>query len=247
VTTGGTLAGDGSIASSVLNIGGTVDVGYYSNASRLLTVSGSYIQEPGATLRIELAGTNAGAAVNGYDRLAVGGSAAFGGTLRLELANVFNPPFYSSYKVLTSTGPNSRGGGEQFDAIQGVILPGGKALAVTYPADHSVTVTAALPGDANLDRTVNLLDFNVLASNFGFGIRNWSGGDFNGDSLVNLLDFNLLAGNFGLSAGADGVVDASDWSALAAAIPEPSAGLPLVLAVTCLRARRRRSSRSSVS
>jgi hypothetical protein len=47
-------------------------------------------------------------------------------------------------------------------------------------------------------------------------------GDFNYDGIVNLADFNRLAANFGLSAGPDGVVDPEDWSALAAAVPEPA-------------------------
>jgi hypothetical protein len=50
-----------------------------------------------------------------------------------------------------------------------------------------------------------------------------------------------LAGNFGLSAGADGVVDPSDWSALAAAVPEPSCRfLTGVPALAGMRPRRRR-------
>jgi hypothetical protein len=97
-------------------------------------------------------------------------------------------------------------------------------------------------GDADLNGSVNLLDFNRLAANFGTASGAvWSQGDFNYDGGVNLLDFNRLAGNFGLSAGADGVVDPSDWSALASAVPEPSllflTGVP---ALAGMRPRRRR-------
>jgi hypothetical protein len=58
-------------------------------------------------------------------------------------------------------------------------------------------VKFTLSGDANLDGSVNLIDFNKLAANFGQGGRLWFEGDFNYDGLVNLSDFNLLAGNFG--------------------------------------------------
>ena len=53
-------------------------------------------------------------------------------------------------------------------------------------------------GDANVDGTVSLADFNALAANFGSTAAVWRQGDFNYDRLVNLADFNLLAGNFGL-------------------------------------------------
>jgi hypothetical protein len=56
-----------------------------------------------------------------------------------------------------------------------------------------------LRADANNDGAVTLLDFNILASNFGQSGRNFTQGDFNYDSLVNLVDFNLLASRFGTS------------------------------------------------
>jgi hypothetical protein len=59
-------------------------------------------------------------------------------------------------------------------------------------------------GDANLDGTANLTDFNRLAANFGASNTLWGQGNFNYDGQTNLLDFNLLAGNFGLPAAAVG-------------------------------------------
>ena len=58
---------------------------------------------------------------------------------------------------------------------------------------------ARATGDATLDGTVNLSDFNKLASNFGQTGKVWTDGDFNYDGTINLSDFNLLAGNFGLT------------------------------------------------
>jgi hypothetical protein len=66
------------------------------------------------------------------------------------------------------------------------------------PADVNVNFFS-LAGDANHDRAVNLLDFNILASNFGQSGRDFSQGDFNYDGSVNLIDFNILAGRFGTS------------------------------------------------
>ena len=51
-------------------------------------------------------------------------------------------------------------------------------------------------GDADLNGTVNLIDFNRLAVNFNGTNKLWTDGDFNYDGQVNLLDFNKLAVNF---------------------------------------------------
>ena len=54
-----------------------------------------------------------------------------------------------------------------------------------------------LAGDFNHDGTVNLADFNILASNFGQSNRTFAQGDANYDGVVNLADFNILASRFG--------------------------------------------------
>jgi hypothetical protein len=51
-------------------------------------------------------------------------------------------------------------------------------------------------GDANHDRSVNALDFNAVASNFGASNRGFAGGDFNLDGVTNAADFTLLASRF---------------------------------------------------
>jgi hypothetical protein len=81
-------------------------------------------------------------------------------------------------------------------------------LFTVFPASfagQSIDNTAVLIrytryGDANLDQTVNLADFNRLASSFGQTNTRWSQGNSNFDLFTNLSDFNLLASNFGLSA-----------------------------------------------
>jgi hypothetical protein len=92
-------------------------------------------------------------------------------------------------------------------------------------------------GDATLDAVVNLNDFNRLAANFGSTNATWSGGDFNLDGFVNLNDFNLMAANFGLIASPGGPTP-EDWSALAAAVPEPGIILTVTWAAAVLGRRR---------
>jgi hypothetical protein len=80
-------------------------------------------------------------------------------------------------------------------------------LFATFPAtfmgqaidDTSILVRYTRYGDANLDGTVNLVDFNRLAGSFGATDAYWTEGDFNYDQTANLQDFNLLADNFGQS------------------------------------------------
>jgi hypothetical protein len=66
----------------------------------------------------------------------------------------------------------------------------------------AVLVRGTYLGDANLDGTVNSLDFGALASSFNLTGRVWSQGDFNFDGITNALDFNAIATNFGQTAAA---------------------------------------------
>jgi hypothetical protein len=79
------------------------------------------------------------------------------------------------------------------------------ALFAQFPAtfmgqsvdETSVLVRFTRYGDANLDGTVNLTDFNRLARSFGSSDAYWTQGEFNYDESVTLADFNLLVANFG--------------------------------------------------
>ncbi|MGD9127898.1 MAG: dockerin type I domain-containing protein, partial [Planctomycetia bacterium] len=57
-------------------------------------------------------------------------------------------------------------------------------------------ITAAIPGDANMDGAVNASDATILAGNWQAHPANWGMGDFNGDGNVNASDATILAGNW---------------------------------------------------
>lgn len=86
-----------------------------------------------------------------------------------------------------------------------------------------------IPGDFNFDGTVNLIDFNILKTNFGLRPADSSQGDANMDGTVNLLDFNILKTNFG--------------AMVPIGVPEPNsivlAGIALSALVGIVRCRRR--------
>jgi hypothetical protein len=122
------------------------------------------------------------------------------------------------------------------------------AVFTSFPAlfagqevdDTSLLIRYTRAGDANLDGTVSLEDFNRLSLNFGQSGKLWSDGDFNYDQNIDLFDFNLLAANFGLLSLTIGPTP-HDWAALAAAVPEPGAlGFGLAILLTLSGARRRR-------
>ena len=90
-------------------------------------------------------------------------------------------------------------------------------------------------GDADHNRTVNALDFNAMAGNFGASPRSFSQGDFNYDTIVNALDFNILAKAFGFNAIPSLPLSSS-------LVPEPALTAVNVLApLAVLRRRRQRS------
>jgi hypothetical protein len=92
----------------------------------------------------------------------------------------------------------------------------------------SIVARYTLYGDASLDKSVDTVDFNLLASNFGGSGKRWTHGDFNYDGLVDTIDFNVLASNFGQAVAAE--------SFSTTIVPEPrtiSVFLILVLQTLC--------------
>jgi hypothetical protein len=106
----------------------------------------------------------------------------------------------------------------------------GDTVASTLGMDNLRALT--LPGDANMDNTVNTADFTALAAQFNQNSTAWGDGDFNFDGKVNALDFNMLAANFGqsVSFGAP---------ALGSVVPEPTAISLVAFLSACSFARRR--------
>ena len=60
-----------------------------------------------------------------------------------------------------------------------------------------------LRGDANLDRLVNVADFNILAANYNGANTQFTQGNFNFDATVNAGDFDALATEYGMQTAGD--------------------------------------------
>jgi rhamnogalacturonan endolyase len=83
------------------------------------------------------------------------------------------------------------------------------SLGDQLSTDFTMPSFFVLSADANHDRTVNLLDLNALATNFGKSSVNFSGGDFDYSGSVGIADFNLLTANFGKTLATPGPVPLS--------------------------------------
>ena len=120
--------------------------------------------------------------------------------IRAELTSGYNGGAWDGVGIMSSSAGASTahavGFAEAFELFNE--LPG---TFEGQPIDDStVIVRYTRHGDANLDRVVNLDDFNRLAARFGQLGTTWVQGNFNYDNATNLDDFNLLAANFGQSA-----------------------------------------------
>jgi hypothetical protein len=64
------------------------------------------------------------------------------------------------------------------------------------PDNSAVLIRFTFYGDANLDRTVDISDLYLLASNWRQTSRRWDQGDFNFDSTTNAVDLGSLSRNW---------------------------------------------------
>ena len=103
--------------------------------------------------------------------------------------------------------------------------PGTPSLSFLATPDFST----AVPGDANLDGTVDFNDLLVLAQNYGktSGVS-FVQGDFNQDNVINFSDLLILAQHYQRVA-----------TAVASTVPEPGSAIALVGASLLLVRRRK--------
>ncbi|MDB5327573.1 MAG: hypothetical protein JWM57_3142 [Phycisphaerales bacterium] len=112
----------------------------------------------------------------------------------------------------------------------------------------AVTVMLTLPGDANLDGSVNFNDFLVLQNNFNAASTRFDQGNFNYDGVTDFNDFLVLQNNFGQSiTGISVPVTASEVAALSAfasanaPVPEPTSLAMIGVGIGLLGRRRRQT------
>jgi autotransporter-associated beta strand protein len=165
-------------------------------------------------------------------------------------ANVQSGKLVFDYSASTTPAPQVQ---SLLTTAYGSGFASGQIRSTTADASHGlgwrddttakqVTVMYTFYGDANLDGTVDTVDFNLLAASFSQSNQIWGQGDFNYDGAVDTVDFNLLAANFAKALpAASGSAPLA--STLAAAVPEPTGfALCTLTASAALAVRRRRRS-----
>jgi hypothetical protein len=84
---------------------------------------------------------------------------------------------------------------------------GGYALGwLDDTASQRVTIAYTLPGNANLDETVNISDLNKVLTNFDKTGMTWANGDFDYNGTVDISDLNKVLTNFDKSVGTPGAM-----------------------------------------
>ncbi|HEY3394101.1 MAG TPA: hypothetical protein VGK58_15415, partial [Lacipirellulaceae bacterium] len=184
----GTFTGTGTV-----NFEGDLSPG---SSPAAVSFAGDVVLGPDSTLQIELGGTAAGTQ---YDQINVAGELTLGGTLEISLINGFTPSAGQSFDILNW--------GSLSGAFSLVALPSLEGLAwdTSQLATGILSVAPGLPGDFNLDGSVDAADYvvwrktggtqdgyNTWRTNFGQTAANGSGANANAavpepGTLVQLL------------------------------------------------------------
>ena len=111
-----------------------------------------------------------------------------------------------------------------------------------------LALTRLLPGDANVDGTVNADDFALIDKGFAAHLAGWSNGDFNGDGVVDQNDYLIIDAAFLQHGGADPAALLAERESqfgtayvqeLLASVPEPASLAACGFALLPLLSRRR--------
>jgi hypothetical protein len=111
-------------------------------------------------------------------------------------------------------------------------------LPFHYTAPDLGAFEAGLPGDANYDGKVDIMDLLALAQHYNSTGANWTTGDFNFDGAVNGADLAMLAGNWQTNASLSLNAALSALGLPQSEVPEPGVVGVSLLAYCAVRRRR---------
>jgi hypothetical protein len=114
----------------------------------------------------------------------------------------------------------------------------------SYSAGYQVWVTDVtgiqVPGDCNLDGSINASDLAIMASHWDYTTTGgWAAGDFTGDGLVNGDDLSLSASNWGYGPASSSATFAQALALTTISVPEPTAMALLGIGAMALLRRRK--------
>jgi len=176
-------------------------------------------------------------------------------TRAADLANLKNQALTSNIQSSSANAANAAAG----KIIMSLVVSDNTVRLATFPSGstnfggtnnvdaHSILITAAFKGDANLDGVVDIQDLTDVANHWQQSVTDWSQGDFDNSNFVDIQDLTAVANNWQAGVGGGGAGGGQSFNdALAqisnfkpAAIPEPASLALLTFGATLLRRRRR--------
>ena len=202
----GELVNDGGILAPGPNISST-------------KINGDYTQQSGASLAIDLGGDQPG---DGYDHVAVGGSAFLGGDLQLTLVDDYLPNSFDVFRLVEAK--RVSGTFDNVDAGQRLMSTGGRGSFIVHYGHASkfgssqLVLSDFLPntntilGDFDQNGQLDATDIDLLSAALDGTDLTY---DLNADGSVTALDHALwvheIKNTFFGDANLDGQFDSSDF------------------------------------
>jgi len=170
---------------------------------------------------------------------AIGSSNVTGGTARDYITiTVPGPSTANLTSTITTRGAYGTGGLLGRIAQINGGTSGGPYTTANFDTFNTVASKTAKAGDANLDDSVDGVDFGIWLSNVGNASTPWYNGDFDDNGSIDGVDFGIWLGNVGAGSGSGGGLAGGAGGT----VPEP-ASIALIgltsLMLTGLRLRKR--------
>jgi predicted outer membrane repeat protein len=199
--------------------GSIVDIGGYEYSLPLRASAGAFLfNQPRQTISISFDGDANAATVAPGDLLLT--NLTTGQNIDCGALSTAN------YDAATRSGRWSFSSTVLPDGNYHAVLPAGTvadSFGTITPGDFAFDFFV-LSADADRSQSVDTVDFNILATNFGQAGKTFSQGNFDYDAAgqVDSVDFNLLAANFSKTLPAPPEIAAAEWNPARATPPTSS-------------------------
>ena len=191
----GRVDGNGQFDGYVFNLGVVAP----GTSAGLIRFGDGYGQAYTATYNVDIGGV---IPITEYDQIDVVGPAYLDGELAITLDAGFTPSPGDVFEIMTYDALT-----DDFDRVTGDVVfgPGPSDFFVPVATGNAYLLYVPLPGDGNLDGTVDGLDYLLWAANYNDNPADDppgapQNGDYDGNGIVDGLDYLIWAGSYGTTA-----------------------------------------------